>query len=192
MSDFIRFDATPPQKSPPPADAVDLAWDSGDEVMTVELPSGAKITVGTGASLAEATSTPVNSTLHITGTLTNDGSTPFTFPVLYHDAVVNGKVRYLDPTGQYFAIWSGGTWQLGSNDTPEAYWNSSEDVATPDLVETWTPVNPATGHPVVAKTASTGGRQGLMKADSSYIYVACSVTSGLTLWKKVILLNMWE
>lgn len=143
----------------------------GDEVGPVDITEG----------------TPVNEKLTITGTLTSNGTTPVTFPFLYKSGTQSGKSKYEDSTGQYISNWDGSQWTVGSNDTPEAYWTSSENVATPDLVVTWTPASPATGTPSVAKTAATSGRAGSMRFDEDFQYLACSFSSGSPFWKKIAL-----
>jgi hypothetical protein len=91
------------------------------------------------------------STLVITGAL-NDGDDPVVFPTLSAGPTVAGhpswesggdyQVRYFDNLPP-----SGG-WSLSS---PTATWSSvgGGADATPDLVDTWTPVGDATGTPVV-------------------------------------------
>lgn len=143
----------------------------GDEVGPIDITEG----------------TPVNEKLTITGTLTSNGTTPVTFPFLYKSGTQSGKSKYQDSTGQYISNWDGSQWTVGSNDTPEAYWTSSENVSTPDLVVTWTPASPATGTPTVAKTAATSGRAGSMRFDEDFQYLACSFSSGSPFWKKIAL-----
>ena len=43
---FLRLDATPPQKSPPPADAVDVFYDPAAEVLKVQKPDGTTEEIG--------------------------------------------------------------------------------------------------------------------------------------------------
>ncbi len=65
----------------------------------------------------------------------------------------NGKMRFStsldDPPGSGDKIveWAAGSW--GAKNHIDLGWYSSEDVATPDLVETWTPDFAATGDPVI-------------------------------------------
>ena len=94
----------------------------------------------------------------ITGTLTSDGSTPVVFPTLYCAVVSDGRGGWNDsglvvtPEGiDYICVYAWGSWRLQKRDSSEplASWFSTEDVTTPDLVQTWSAQEPATGTPVV-------------------------------------------
>ena len=54
MEEFLRLDATPPRKSPPPADAVDLIWDVDSSTVLVELPDGSRVTFAGGVTQSAA------------------------------------------------------------------------------------------------------------------------------------------
>jgi hypothetical protein len=103
--------------------------------------------------------------MRVTGTLTSDGSTPSVFPDLPFDQISNGKPAYEvapnDVDIEYLILWdnspSAEKWTLIDYVT-SAQWRSTEDVATPDLVTTWTPVSPATGTPTVTAAAATASQ----------------------------------
>jgi hypothetical protein len=97
--------------------------------------------------------------MRITGELTSDGSTPFVFPDLPFTEITGGKPQYgVDFSGvEFFATRAASEWQLGDF-TNGIFWTSPEDVATPDLVETWTPESPATGTPTVTAHPATAAQ----------------------------------
>ena len=90
----------------------------------------------------------------VTGTLTSDGSTSISFAPLLYAGIISGKASY-NPVGLGFyvvgdqIIWStvATKWRIYKNAV--IVFESSENVATPDLVTTWTPVGAATGTPTV-------------------------------------------
>lgn len=89
-------------------------------------------------------------------TVTNafdDGDNPVTFDVMPFGGIYNGKAFYKS-ANNHSAEWytgSGGYWSLykGSSE-----WHSSEDVATPDLVSTWTPYSYASLSPTVTASGN--------------------------------------
>ena len=91
--------------------------------------------------------------LTITGTLTSDGSSPVVFPDLYYDSGANKWSDNVGGTADYQITGSSGAWSMTSV-LDVATWTSSDAVARPDLVTTWTPTAPATGTPVVALDVS--------------------------------------
>jgi hypothetical protein len=99
----------------------------------------------------------------VTGTLT-DGETPtpnaVVFPTLVYDGIANEKPQYASEDSNYTVGWNGSIWQLIATIPSEVDWESTADVATPDLVppgawhetenpHAWKPTSPATGTPVV-------------------------------------------
>jgi len=141
----------------------------------------------TGPTLTGGTVPPVNEEIDVTGALTSDGSTPIVINLpLAYNGISNSKPVYYDPGDGNAIEWSGTYWAFITS-APAAEWRSSENVATPDLVTTWTPQGSATGTPVVTLTNATEGYLGTMKVDENYLYIACSVTDGIPLWKKVSL-----
>ena len=131
--------------------------------------------------------TPRNDlTVTVAGTLT-DGTDPVVFPVMIYDGQNNSKPKYRNIAADCQVAWSGSTWTL-EFPVGEGFvnWTSSEDVATPDLVTTWTPTSPATGTPTVT-VHPTPGALGCMQVDTTNLYVVCEVTDGVPLWKKIAL-----
>lgn len=105
----------------------------------------------TTANWMFSTTVPSNGSVTIAGDLTSDGSEPVTFGELPYTADSGGKPSYSDGVGS--CTWVEPEWIL-SIETPPAQWKSSEDVATPDLVTSWTPqtipgVGTATGTPEI-------------------------------------------
>ena len=83
----------------------------------------------------------------VTNAFDNLGA-PVAFDIILFAGISNGKA-YFESTNNHTAEWftgSGGYWTLykGSSE-----WHSSEDVATPDLVTTWTPYSYASLSPTV-------------------------------------------
>lgn len=97
----------------------------------------------------------------VSGTLT-DGTDPVTFDPLPYAGLVNGRPSFSD--GAYQDIfWDGTEWTMANTEDPESVWESTADVASPELVPSgawhtttnphaWKPVSPATGTPVVTAT----------------------------------------
>ena len=93
----------------------------------------------------------------VTGTLTSDGSTPVTFPPLVYNGTVNGKPQYHAAGDTHYVNWTvEGEWYLQVDGG--ALWFSTDNVATPDLVTTWSADSPATGTPVVAAAVSNSAQ----------------------------------
>lgn len=95
--------------------------------------------------------------LVVTGTLTSNGSTPFTFPTMRHAGFFDGKPAYTDnglASGNTRSIvWIAGIskWWAFKPSPDAVIWQSSSDVATPDLATGWTPLGSATGTPVITE-----------------------------------------
>jgi hypothetical protein len=93
----------------------------------------------------------------ITGALLN-GENPVVFDDLIYQGMVNGKRGYNNngiPT--QFLYWTDGPylWNLTNDANGGFGWTSEDDVLTPDLVTTWTPIDSASaGTPIV--TAAVG------------------------------------
>lgn len=93
----------------------------------------------------------------ISGTLTPDATGDYLNVGTEFDGVDTGKPIYRLGSAtleQYPAgaiIWNNTVWQLFwfESESDVSLWNSFEDVATPDLVTTWTPVIDAVGTPTV-------------------------------------------
>ena len=143
--------------------------------------------------------TPVNSSLAITGTLT-DGSSPVVFPTLIHGGLYEGKNYWSDDgtigaADGYQCYYTDGQWTLEKNvsSASTARWTSADAVAHPRLVSTWTPETAggpdATGTPVITETV-TSGRVGTMKVATGYLYIVCSATDGVPVWKKIALTTL--
>jgi hypothetical protein len=97
--------------------------------------------------------------MRIVGTLTSDGSTPVVFPILPYTGITDGKPAYEQSLGNA-ALWvtDDGVnfeWEIASGG---GVWRSDEDVATPDLVTTWTPISPTTGTPTVTAHPATAAQ----------------------------------
>lgn len=96
--------------------------------------------------------------IRVTGTLAGSGG-PVVFPDLSARGSLNGKEHYTDSYGSttYSCRWetSGGArWILaGSDGTTARTWSSTQDVATPNLVTSWTPASGTTGAPTVTRHA---------------------------------------
>lgn len=109
----------------------------------------------TQAAFPIGTSIPSNGSIQISGTLTSDGTTAVTFPEMAYSGDSGGKPAYA--SGSKSCQYIEPEWILTS-ESPAAQWKSSEDVATPDLVTSWTPqttpgVGTATGSPNITRTA---------------------------------------
>jgi hypothetical protein len=91
----------------------------------------------------------------VTGALTDSGE-PVTFGFFaYIDSSgTDGKPYYEAANGTDGISWDGSKWTIYREEGPLA-WESSDDVATPDLCTTWTPVGDAGGTPVLV--LGTGG-----------------------------------
>lgn len=140
--------------------------------------------------------TPVNSSLAITGTLT-DGTDPVTFPTLIYGGVYEGYPFWsesgtIGDANGHQCYYTDGQWTLEKNvsSASTARWTSADAVAHPRLVSTWTPETvggpDATGTPVFSETV-TDGRLGSMKVDEDFLYVVCKATGGVPFWKKITL-----
>lgn len=80
------------------------------------------------------------------------GNVPASGNVGFPGGMVNGKASFSD-LGDYSVSWDGTKWVLISESGGS--YESSEDVATPDLVGAWTAIAPATGTPIITgRTAS--------------------------------------
>lgn len=123
-------------------------------VTTTAAKSGKKVTVTPGTKAR----------MQIGGTLTSDGSTPVVFPEQEFTYVDNGKPRFAFMQNE--TSWNGSQWNIYAETVMMFY--SEEDVATPDLVTTWTPVGAATGTPVVtALTSSADQGKKAIEADTA-------------------------
>ena len=101
--------------------------------------SGILIIEGTGG-------TGYPDTIIVAGDLTTDGSTPAVFPTLEYAGLFNGRPEHNDPVdSDTAAYWAVTQWELFLAGI--GLFSSTEDVATADLVTTWTPIPPATGAP---------------------------------------------
>jgi hypothetical protein len=70
---------------------------------------------------------------------------------------LNGKPRFEDTGGDYELKWEDSKWKMLHPDNLP--WESEDDVATPDLVTTWTPPpNGSTGTPTVTALAGDAAR----------------------------------
>lgn len=95
--------------------------------------------------------------MRVTGSLTN-GTSPVTFPDLPAVTTVNGRPYYYKlGAEEHEIVWTGTEWHL-IDFTAGAEWRSSQNVAFPDLVTSWTPVSPATGTPTVAPHTATAAQ----------------------------------
>jgi hypothetical protein len=114
--------------------------------------SGAATVVGVVGNAI--TVTPGKLRMILTGTLTSNGSTPYTLTPYIYTGILNERPRYswnpADPFELETIFWTGSNWSLG-----DGKWISTDDVATPDLVTSWVPQSPATGTPVVTAGIST-------------------------------------
>lgn len=111
----------------------------------------------------------------VTGAMTIDGSNPFIVPTLYRRSDSNGKPSYSDGFDGLTSVilaWNGTKWRLGAFGTFE----STENVATPDLVTTWTPVGAATGTPTVTPGISSAAQVvAAVNASASALVTATAV-----------------
>lgn len=87
----------------------------------------------------------------VSGTLTSDGVTPVVFPDMKSRGFQNGKMSYVSLDNLSSISWDGSSWQMRWFYDPSISvgWESVDNVATPDLVTTWTPLFLSTGVPVV-------------------------------------------
>jgi hypothetical protein len=105
----------------------------------------------------------------ITGELT-DGSDPVIFPEMLYVGLVNGRPYYSD-TGEddsFVTLLWDDAWLLNF-DGSSNMWLSTEDVARPDLVTTWTPGGDATGTPVVTGALVVAGFTDPLGANGTYL-----------------------
>lgn len=84
------------------------------------------------------------SLLVVTGALFNGGDA-VAFPPMFPGTEVNGRASFVN--GDYAASWNGAAWELSI--AAVAVWASSDDVASPELVTTWTPEPGALGTPTL-------------------------------------------
>jgi hypothetical protein len=101
----------------------------------------------------------------VNGGLTTDGTTGVSIPSLLESGTANGKPQYVTTDGRtspskfYGLTWTtSGTprWLLSYADgITSAFWQSTDNTATPDLASTWTAVSPATGTPSFADGLSS-------------------------------------
>ena len=77
------------------------------------------------------------------------GLTP-SFNDVFFNYLSNGRPRYDDPSGFFSIYWDDTEWVLVSPFT-SAYWKSNENVASPELVTTWTKYGSGTGTPILTK-----------------------------------------
>jgi hypothetical protein len=97
--------------------------------------------------LLQATQTGTIDEITITGTITE------TFAKLLNAGELNSKDCYvstgdpLDISAEDCLFWNITEWILYHNSGTA--WSSSENVPTPDLVETWTPISPAENTPII-------------------------------------------
>lgn len=126
--------------------------------------------------------------IRVAGTLSADGEETTVFADMPYRGLYGGKNRYADQAGssEYSAEWSSGSsrWELRA--PMGGLWTSTENVATPDLVNTWTPQGDSTGSPDVtlyAALPSAGIGQmcivGDAAADGKVIYVSGRVATGV-------------
>jgi hypothetical protein len=116
----------------------------------------------TGGSLLSAVSGDKR-VVQVGGTLT-DGVNPVVFPLLSELTIEGGDLFWEIGSSEdlpYFVV-SGtpfGSWFIGAiTETGSAEWSSTDEVATPDLVTTWTPEAPATGTPTVTAHPATAAQ----------------------------------
>jgi len=86
-------------------------------------------------------------TIQVTGVLSYEG-VPVVFPELPLGGTNEGKPFWSAPVpgGSADVVWSADQWNVIFVD---AGWFSTEDVATPELVQTWEPVEGSAGTPIV-------------------------------------------
>jgi len=115
--------------------------------------------------------------MDVTGTLTDYVSDPIVFPTLSYYDDYNSKPRYQlgADVNLWFIRWQSSKWVIGGSGTNGGLWESSENVATPDLVVTWTNVGSATGTPVV--TAATALASEVITAMNANGAVAALMTA---------------
>jgi hypothetical protein len=97
-----------------------------------------------------------------------------TFAVLGYLGLANGKNLY---TNSDYCQWDGAKFNLVHHSG--GTWTSTDPVATPDLVTTWTPVGTANGTPVVSAAASSAAQviaAGI--ADAATALLAVPVANG--------------
>lgn len=128
--------------------------------------------------------------LRVTGDIEGpDGPVVFPSDIAYRRNLY-GKESYADSNGSptYACGWDG-TWYLqGTDGVTSREWRSDEDVATPDLVEVWTPDSGTTGTPIVVRhitvSASTPGQWLFFGDETPYRhFIATEV--GPTVWDEI-------
>ena len=148
VNQFVRFDATPPQKAPPPADAIDLAWESESESLKVVKPDGTTSTIGGDHSITvSGTISPdINVTLYPVGeingkTAWSSTGEPFSYPV----SSGSGVFLYSESDAHY-ALTS------VTDGSQTALWISGNYPSRPDAAIGWAPDGVETGTPVLTYT----------------------------------------
>ena len=127
--------------------------------VTLHRPDGDRFTIDPGTKYR----------MVVTGTLT-DGTDPVEFPELVYRSVYGGKKSYTSEavpptTGEYaFCSWSTDHWRLAYvvDMATVAEWQSTDDVATPDLVTSWVAQGDATGTPDVTDTPPPDHGEGVV------------------------------
>lgn len=136
----------------------DTAGVGGNDITFELLAPAATYLTSVGVVEKAITVTPgTKARLTITGSLEGiDG--PITFPELFYTGLSQDGPRYDAADDDLtFAFRYDGFWllQYGGSDTT---WGSPEDVATPDLVTTWTPAFYAVGTPTVTPGVSSAAQ----------------------------------
>ena len=144
----------------------DAAGAAGNDITITYATPAAQSTTTVGVVGDAITVTPgTKARMLVTGTLTSDGSTPVVFTDLLYAGIDEGKAVFSHEatwefTVNYSVYWVGSKWILRS--LSGATWESTDAVATPDLVTTWVPQGAATGTPTV--TAATSSAQQVITA----------------------------
>lgn len=119
-----------------------------------------QIDEGTGGGLDPIITAPVplNYGMLVTGTLAYNG-TPVTFPRLPYAELVLGRPYFV--SGNFSVETQPGPtrWYI-ADETSGANWSSTENVASPELVTTWTPGALTTGVPILTPSIGTVGLPG--------------------------------
>jgi hypothetical protein len=144
---------------------------------------------------------PSKRRLIITGGFYTGGETPVTWSPLIERDAVNGKSRFASEPGstEFEAQWEiapSAQWVVSGPFGIE--WTSDEDVATPDLVNEWTPAHPSLAEITIELLPSlpgiTAGRHAYMGTEAPYrIFEAVEIDEETgTVWQEITPGVIWN
>lgn len=132
---------------------------AGNEISVVTATDSGAVTSVSASGKAITITLAAKARMQVTGTLTRQGSESITFPVLVLAGLNEGRPQYFGADLQSYVAWDGSKWVLDHTvGLAGGVWHSTDDVATPDLVTTWTPQDSATGTPAVTALSSSAAQ----------------------------------